>query len=509
MLTLANEKKRRIRAKNSFTKYCEYVAPDEPPAAHHRILCEAFQEIVEGENDRLLVLMPPGSAKSTYATIRGPAYYLGRNPGKSVICGSYSADLSESFGKKCRNLIQGDEHQSLFPASTLSDDTKAKGEWETQKGGGYKSCGVDGSITGRRGDLLIIDDPVKGRKESDSEVVKDTAWNWFKSDFLSRGKLGEPVAILVIQTRWVEDDISGRILPEDWDGESGYFEGFDGKQWKVISIQAQAEEGKNDPLGREPGEWLWPEQITPEQWETIKTTQTHSDMRNWGSLYQQNPTPDEGTHFKKHWFNRYRVAPDELNIYVTHDDAVTEDQTQKTDPDYTEIALWGVDIHDNIYALAWWYGQTEIDEWIDVLFEFNQFSPFAVVGEQGIIRRASEPFILKEMTKRKQYFRLEWLPHVGDKLAKCRSFQALAKVGKVYFPYTDWAERVIKQLIGYPGAKYDDAFDTCGLIGRTIHQTWAPDKIEPKKKLPVDAQPTVSELFKLDQVKKKPKYERI
>ena len=120
--------------------------------------------------------MPPGSAKSTYSTVRGPAYYLGKYPGRSVICGSYSADLSELFGKKCRSLILSDEHTRLFPDATISDDTRAKGEWETRLGGGYKSCGVDGSITGRRGDLLIIDDPVKGRKEADSETVKETAW---------------------------------------------------------------------------------------------------------------------------------------------------------------------------------------------------------------------------------------------------------------------------------------------------------------------------------------------
>ena len=112
-----------------------------------------------------------------------------------ITCGSYSGDLAESFGKKCRNLITGQEHRNVFPECQLAGDTKAKGEWETVQGGGYKACGVDGSITGRRADLGLIDDPVKGRKEADSDTVKDAAWQWFKSDFLSRLKPNASIRI--------------------------------------------------------------------------------------------------------------------------------------------------------------------------------------------------------------------------------------------------------------------------------------------------------------------------
>ena len=450
--------------------------------------------------------MPPGSAKSTYSTVRGPAYYLGRYPDKSVICGSYSADLSESFGKKCRGLIQSDEHQILFPG-LLSDDTRAKGEWETRQGGGYKACGVDGSITGRRGDLLIIDDPVKGRKEADSETIKETAWQWFKSDFLSRGKPG--YAVIVIQTRWVEDDISGRILPDDWDGESGVFQGFDGKQWTVISLQAQAEEGKNDPLQRDPGEWLWPEWFTPDYWEQTKAAQTAGDMRNWAALYQQTPSPEGGTFFKREWFEFYDELPPYLTRYVTHDDAVTE-EAEGEDPDFTEIGDWGVDPEDNIYAVNWWSGQTTTDVWIDALIDMlKESGAFANVGESGVIRRAVEPYLIKRMRERKAYCRTEWLPTIGDKFARARNFQALASMGKVRFPRTDWARKVIDQLVKFPGTRYDDKVDVCGLIGRAINQTWAPKAPKAVTKLPIDAQPTVGELMQLHKTQPRIKKLRI
>ena len=455
---------------------------------------------MEGDINRLMVFMPPGSAKSTSGTVRFPAFYLGNTTGKNIICGSYSADLAESFGKKCRNLIDSDEHIQLFPNSRLSGDTRAKGEWETTTDGSYKSCGVDGSVTGRRGDLLLIDDPVKGRKEADSDTVKESSWQWFKSDFLSRKKPGG--AVVIIQTRWVEDDISGRILPDDWNGESGEFPGFDGEIWKVISIQAEAEEGKNDPLGREPGEYLWPEWFTADYWKETKATQTAGDMRNWGALYQQTPSPEGGTFFKREWFQFYDELP-VVNRYITHDDAVTEESEGK-DPDFTEIGDWGVDSQDNLYAVNWYSAQETTDKWIDALIDMVDISkPYAVVGESGIIRRATEPTIVKRMGQRKSYARLEWLPTIGDKFARARAFQALASMGKVRFPRTDWARKVIDQLVRFPGTRYDDKVDVCGLIGRAIHQTWAAKDVKPDKKRDILDQPTVSELMQLHKTQKK------
>ena len=445
--------------------------------------------------------MPPGSAKSTYGTVRFPAYYLGRMEQKNIICGSYSADLAESFGKKCRNLISSDEHRALFPKCSLSDDTRAKGEWETRTGGSYKACGVDGSVTGRRGDGLLIDDPVKGRKEADSDTVKESSWQWFKSDFLSRRKPNG--WIVIIQTRWIEDDISGRILPDDWNGESGDFEGFDGKTWKVISIQAEAEKGKNDPLGREPGEYLWPEWFTPEYWAETKAAQTAGDMRNWAALYQQTPSPEGGSFFKRDWFQFYDDLPDNLNRYLTHDDAVTE-ESEGEDPDFTEIADWGVDPEDNLYAVNWWSGRETSDVWIDALLDMTkQSKPFAVVGEGGVIRRAVEPHLQKQMTAREIYARLEWLPTIGDKFARARNFQALASMGKVRFPKTDWARKVIDQLVRFPGTRYDDKVDTCGLIGRAINQTWAAKVPKKIVKLPITARETIEDMMKLNQTAKK------
>lgn len=498
----AEELLRRRRARSSFLEFARAIAPDEPPARHHEILCSALDEIISGTLRRLMVFMPPGSAKSTYASVRFPAYYVGKFARKNIICASYSDELATSFGRKVRNLVGSPEYQRIFPKTTLAQDSKARGEWETAEGATYLACGVGGSITGRRCDLGLIDDPVKGRKEADSELIKNNTWQWYLSDFLSRLKPG--AAQVIIQTRWTEDDLSGRILPSTWDGESGDFEGFDGQIWRVICLQAEAEEGKNDPLGRKPGEWLWPEWFTTEYWVETKAAQTKEDMRNWSALYQQRPSPDDGDYFRREWFRWYRSVPAHLNYFITHDDGVTDDG------DPTEIGVFGIDPAENVYAIDWWSGQETADIWVDQIIDLiDKYKPISVVGETGPIRASVEPFLRKRMDQRKIYARLEWLPTIGDKAARARGFQALAASGKVYLPEgKDWSSSLLSQLVRFPAGARDDKVDTCGLMGRAINQAWAASVPSVRSQLPITAKPTLSEML-ARQPKRKPASRRI
>jgi hypothetical protein len=189
---------------------------------------------VAGLEGLLGLFLPPGSAKSTYASILFPPWYLAQYPHASVIAASHTAELAEKWGRKVRNLVT--EHRVTLSVD-IAEDNKAAGRWETAAGGEYFAAGVGGSITGRRADLAIIDDPIRSREDADSDRVRDSQWDWYQFDLLTR--LKPNAAIVLIQTRWHEDDLAGRILA---------FE----KGWEVVSLPMEAE--TEDPLGRAPGE---------------------------------------------------------------------------------------------------------------------------------------------------------------------------------------------------------------------------------------------------------------
>jgi predicted phage terminase large subunit-like protein len=473
----------RRKARASLAEFSKHIAPEEPPALHHRLLCDSLDKVFNGEIKRLMVLMPPGSAKSTYATVRFPAYVMGRwdseGVKKSIISGSYGQDLASSFGRKVRNLVRTPEYKSIFPATELSQDSQSKSEWETAQGCNYKSVGCGAGITGRRSDLGVIDDPIRGRKDADSPTVRDSVWNWYKSDFLTRLKPKSPE--ILIQTRWHEDDLAGRILPEKWSGESGLITARDGRDWHVICLPAQA--GKNDLLGRAEGEYLWTDWFPVEWWEQTKKTMTLTGMRDWNSLYQQIPSATEGDFFKRHWFKRYSLDDlPSVRKYITTDYAVSEGKG-----DFTEFGVWGLDANQDIYACDWWYGQTSPDTWIEEQLNLiDEHKPLTTFGEKGVIQKATEPMLMKRSRERRVYGHFEWLARTADKAAMAQGFRARAAMGKVYIPDTEWGNRLLNQLCAFPAGRHDDAVDNCGLIGMALDEiVSATDKVEEVTK-PVD-----------------------
>lgn len=443
-------RRRALRA--SLTQWSKHAGFE--PAAHHALLLDKLAAVERGEIDRLAVFMPPGSAKSTYASVVFPPWFLARNPGAALIAASHTQELADHWGRRVRNLI-GQESRTL--GIELSADSAAAGRWELSTGGAYFAAGVGGSITGRRADLAIIDDPVKSRQAADSEGERNRVWDWYRSDLYTRLKPG--ARIVLIQTRWHEDDLAGRLLAS-------------GDKWHVLNLPALAETG--DALGRAEGEPLWPE------WEGLADLERKRGVvgeRDWLALYQQRPTADQGTYFRREWFaEMYADTPPHLNVYMTGDFAVTAG-----DGDYTELAVWGVDANGIVYALDWWHGQTSADVWVTAMLAmFKRHRPLFFVGETGPIRRSVEPLMDRMMQEQRIYCAMEWLPTVGNKEAMARSFQAMAAQKRVRFPKDSrWAERVVDQLLKFPSAKHDDAVDACGLVGRFIERMPAPTTREP------------------------------
>ena len=421
------------------------------PAAHHKLLIDRLEAVTRGEIDRLAIFMPPGSAKSTYTSALFPPWYLAQNPAKMVIAASHTAELAERWGRRVRNLVA--EHGPRL-GFFIAADNQAAGRWATSADGEYYAAGVGGSITGRRADLVVIDDPVRSREDAESETVREKVWDWYRADLITRLKPG--AAVVLVQTRWHEDDLAGRILAAEGDKK-------DGGQWEVIRLPALAE--LLDPLGRAPGAALWPE------WEGVEQLERKRSIigpRDWSALYQQRPTAEDGTYFKKEWFRTYKEAPDRLTIYMSGDFAVTEGGG-----DFTELAVWGVDQFDNVYALDWWSGQASSDRWAaEFIRLIKRWKPVTFIGEAGPIRRAMEPLLGRMMRDERAYAVIEWLSSGNDKAANARPLQAFMANGRFHFPSTDWAERVQDQMLRFPDGKYDDAVDACSLFGRHMDKVW-------------------------------------
>lgn len=440
----------RRSSRASLKSFIEFRDAGVIPAAHHELLIQNLEALERGEFDRLMVCMPPGSAKSTYTSVEFPPWYMGRNQKHAVIAASHTQELAERFGRRVRNIVASGSFNEAFGFG-LADDSQAAGRWDTTKGGEYFAAGVGGSITGRRADLVIIDDPVKSREDADSERSRDKAWDWYVNDLLTR--LKPNAKQILVMTRWHEDDLGGRILERERD------------RWKVLEIPMEAQ--GDDPLGRKPGERLWPEWFTEEMVETAKR-----DPRSWNALYQQQPASDDGEYFKRDWFAEYDVLPSNLRYYAASDFAVTDGAG-----DFTEHGVFGLDHAGNLYITDWWRGQSASDVWIERMCDLIlRYEPLCWFGEAGPIRRALEPYLMRRLQERNAACRIEWMPSVHDKPTRCRSFQALASMGKVFLPKNaGWKSEVYGQLMRFPAGKYDDAVDVCSLIGRGL------EVIKPKK----------------------------
>lgn len=449
----AKELLTRRKSRESLIEFAKYTNATYIPAAHHSLIAEKLEAVERGDIKRLIICMPPRHGKSELASRRFPAYYLGRNKNKQIIAASYNSDLSSDFGREVRNIVDSPEYQALFDIK-LSADSRAANRWHTDAGGMYVSAGVGTAITGRGANILLIDDPFKDRQEADSEITRQRVWDWYTSTAYTRLMPGG--AVIVINTRWHDDDLTGRLLAEQENG---------GDKWEVLSLPAIQDDGTA----------LWPDWYPIERLNEIKGV---LPARDWNSLYQQNPIPDEGDFFKADWFSEYENLPANLNKYGASDYAVTDGGG-----DFTEHGIVGIDQNHNIYIIDWWFDKTTSDVWIDAKCDLIiKHNPKVWFGESGVIKRSVEPFMMRRMQERFAYCTIEWLPSVSDKTSRARAIQARASMGKVFFPKrAEWKDHVMMQLLRFPAGKNDDAVDVLSLFGRGLEHINAATQRRPAR----------------------------
>lgn len=430
---MLTEQLARRQARKSLLKFTEYTNPLYASAGHHRLIADKLEAVERGEIDRLMIFMPPRHGKSELASKRFPAWCLGRQPRRQIIAASYNSDLANDFGRNVRNIVAEPEFGQVFPEVSLAPDSQAANRMNTNAGGAYVAAGVGTAVTGRGADIALIDDPFKDREEADSQRRRDVVWDWYRSTLFTRLMPGG--AIVLIQTRWHEDDLAGRLLEAE------------GDQWEVLELPALKD-----------GKALWPEWYDAPVLERIRDT---VGPREWSALYQQKPQPDEGTYFQRDYFKEWEALPS-LRYYGTSDYAVTDGGG-----DYTVHRVWGIDASGALYRVDGWRGQTTPDVWIEEKLNLiHKYKPLAWFGESGVIKKAVDPMLTRRMRERKIFCRMEWLPSVADKPTRARSFQAMAASGRVFFePGADIAEFLV-----FPAGKHDDDVDTASMIGMAIDQ---------------------------------------
>ena len=436
----ARELLARRKAVESLIDFTQYTNDLYRPAEHHKTIAHKLEQVERGEITRLIICMPPRHGKSELASRRFPAWYLGRNPSEQIIAASYNADLANDFGREVRNIVNSQDYKNVFDVE-LAQDSKAANRWHTSKKGMYVAAGVGTAVTGRGANILLIDDPFKDRQEADSELQRQRVWDWYTSTAYTR--LMQKGAIIVINTRWHDDDLTGRLLEAQLNG---------GDKWEVLSLSAIDDDGNA----------LWPSDYPIARLEQIKGV---LPSRDWNSLYQQDPIPDEGEYFKTEWFLEYDTLPEDLEFYGASDYAVTDG-----DGDYTEHGIFGIDRVGNLYLADWWFGKSTSDVWIDAKCDLIiKHKPDCWFGESGVIRRSIEPFLARRMNERNAICRIEWLASVASKESRTRGFQGMASRGKIFIPKNAiWKDHVMSQLIRFPAGKHDDAVDVCSLIGRGL-----------------------------------------
>lgn len=270
-------------------------------AIHHRLMMEAIQKCIEKPRGRTMIFAPPGSAKSTYGAVLGPSWAMGKYPGFQVILGSYATSIAVKQSRKVRAIARNPQYTSIWETKpNLMDDQRAVDDWQLSNGSSMMAAGLLAGITGNRCDLLVLDDPVANREQADSPTLREKTYNEYIDTAMTRAK--PKMSVLIIQTRWHEEDLAGSILPVDYAGESGLIDCRDGQRWDVLSIPAEAER-EDDPLGRKPGEFLWPEWFPREHWGTWRDNPRAA--RTWAALYQQRPAPFTGIHFSREMFRMY------------------------------------------------------------------------------------------------------------------------------------------------------------------------------------------------------------
>lgn len=390
--------------------------------------------VEQGILKRVLVTMPPRHGKSELCSVRFPAWYLGRNPDQRIIIASYAADLAERFSRQVRGVILGDRFPAIFPGVAVAQDSRSVATWDLAgRRGGLKAVGVGGPVTGHGANCLLIDDPVKNRAEAQSEVYRNSIWDWYTSTAYTR--LEDGGAVILIMTRWHEDDLMGRILNAEAAGDT--HEG-----WHVLHMPAVDDQGRA----------LWPEKYGEEALRTIRETIGEYD---WSALYLGNPVPREGAMFNVSRVETVSVAPAGLRCVRAWDMAATPGGG-----DYTVgVRMDGPDADGVYYVVNIVRGQWSTDRRNAIIRETAASDGDACWQLFPIDPGSAGVDAARAVTRMLAGHRVRSERVTGPKESRAEPYAAAVGEGHVKLVRAPWNMSYLSELQSFPLGAHDDQVD--------------------------------------------------
>jgi predicted phage terminase large subunit-like protein len=406
------------------------------PAPHLAMLTRELLEVAAGRTRRLVISMPPRHGKSELVSRYFPAWWLGSRPNDRIILASYEASFAATWGAKARDVLR-EFGPSIFGVEVRSD-ARASDRWDLAPphAGGMVAVGEGGSLTGRGANLLIVDDLVKNAEEASSKAHREHAWDWWRST--ARTRLEPGGAVVVVGTRWHEDDVIGRLIREGQE---------DGEPFRVINLPAVAEE--NDQLGRKPGEALWPERFDVA---ALEKTKREVGSYVWAAMYQGRPAPLEGGLFKRAWFRHEDPPPFESLIrFATVDLAAST----KASADFTVVLVAGLDMRGRVHILDVDRRRLEGPQLIPAIKHAVDRWKLSIVGIEKV---AFQLALIQQARAAGIYVRE--LEADRDKVARALMASAALEAGDVLFPKSaHWLGELEAELLGFPNSTHDDQVD--------------------------------------------------
>lgn len=460
LLALLEEQERRLvigKCRTDFIAFCKQVYPGFKVGPHHLYIAKLLKDIIDGTCKRLTVSLPPRFGKSETLSYLFVAFYLGHFPRHKVMMVTHTATLSESFGRRVRNLINSAEYQAIFPDTRVADDQKAAGNWRTSQEGEYYAVGVGGAVAGRGADLLLCDDLISEQALlGNFKLAFDTAWTYLQTGPIQRLMPGG--TIVMIATRWGVTDPIGRALAWAKNNPSS-------PRWTEIRFPALMERAQPDGTTTEISLW-------PEQWPIAELLAKRSSMapQYWNAQYMQEPTAEGSQIIKRSWWRVWDKSrpPDTYFVIASYDTAFEE----KTSADYSAGVIVGVfDIEDennhglstpHLIVLDAWQKRVEFPELKRLVLEdWKAWKPDVLQIE----RKASGGPLIQEL-RRSGIPVVDVLVSRGtaqqsnDKIARTNAVAPIFESGRVWIPDTQWAWALVEQMHQFPVGENDDLHDS-------------------------------------------------